>query len=80
MRTKMRTVQTLLDNGFWLQLVEPLDVKKGDVFRMFEPDGSPVFVGWRIACKDSYLNGSGIPTFAYIEEEIITNIKERVVD
>ena len=49
--------------------IPPLGIKQGMVFRLFEPDGTPVSDGTQtdfVATKDSYLNKDGIViTFGY---------------
>jgi hypothetical protein len=45
--------------------IPPLGIKQGMVFRLFEPDGTPVSDGTQtdfVATKDSYLNRDGSVT------------------
>ena len=58
----VRRAQILVE-GTWTD-VKPLEIKKGMTFRLFEPDGTPVFRpdGQRefIASKDTYLREDGV--------------------
>jgi hypothetical protein len=50
--------------------IPPLGIKQGMVFRLFEPDGTPVSDGTRthfVATRDSYLNRSGIVVIERID-------------
>lgn len=57
--TEFRKVE-VLKKGEW-KTVRLKEVKKGDRFRLFEPDGTPVLDNKQraemIACKDAYLDG-----------------------
>lgn len=66
----------VLTDGEWID-IEPLDIKEGMKFKMFEEDGSPVnnidpslvF----IATSDAYVNEDGViginMSFTFFEEE-----------
>jgi hypothetical protein len=61
---ELRRVEKLVD-GQWVQ-VRMLELKDGDVFRLFEPNGEPVVDGkdvseWQVE-GDAYVNDMGIAT------------------
>jgi hypothetical protein len=58
----VRTAQIFKDEQ-WVD-IKPIDIKAGDRFRMFEPNGTPVIgphgtTSW-IASKDAFVNDIGI--------------------
>lgn len=62
MPEEKRIVEVLKDGG-WEKLPSLSEIKKGDVFRMSEPDGTPVIVQERKIFKakaDSELNNKGL--------------------
>lgn len=58
-------------NGGWV-MCHPSEIKRGDLYRMYEPNGEPVLdedgIHQRIAQKDAYQNEDGIWTVQYYED------------
>ena len=52
----LRTIKRCKDN----ETVRMVDLKKGDIFEMYEPDG--ILVGKFVAFNDGFLNEDGIGT------------------
>lgn len=62
MSNKLRQVLVLEDDGF--NEITFLELKKGDLFKLNEPDGSPVEYQGNVvfeALGDPYLNKNGTP-------------------
>jgi len=56
---ELRDAEILIDSK-WVK-IEPIKLKKGDIFRIFEPDGTLYLEKSTAAC-DAYLNEKGIVT------------------
>jgi hypothetical protein len=57
----------IFQNEEWMD-IPPLGIKQGMVFRLFEPDGTPVFDGSQnhfVATHNSYLNRDGLIIIEY---------------
>lgn len=63
----IRTSEVYINNQW--QSINPIDIKEGMRFRMFEPDGEPV--GWEgaswEASENAYYNEDGIICIPYKE-------------
>lgn len=62
MNTSNRRVEKFISGKGW-KVINPETLKRGDLFRMFEPNGTIVinnkFHGTFIALSDSFINGDG---------------------
>ena len=60
----------ILKHGVWTN-IHPLEIKEGDIFRMFEDDGEPIYDKSgdmdMVAIEDAYEDENGIYT-VYTEE------------
>lgn len=64
MSNKNTRISEILVDGEW-QNINPIDIKQGMTFRMFEEDGTPVTWEWIsswTATSDAYYNEDGIIT------------------
>lgn len=72
--TNVRLVQIFDEKlGEWTH-VQPMDVKKGDKFRMYEPDMTPVIdpatgLHEHVALSDTYFDPLGRYTVQFIADE-----------
>lgn len=68
----VRTSEVFINNQW--KKINPIDIKKGMTFRMFEPDGTPVMWEWLSfweASGDAYYNEDEIVCIPYDEMKVI---------